>query len=348
MLVKNLRRRGFTCPDGTVYPPNGGEFEWDCRLARAGRGWASRMAAEDFVAHQHDGSTSCKRTRAEGFPKLRACGENIAAGDGTPLGALEQLKTSNNHCKNMMEPAFNKLGVGFASNRASMYVDYWTDSFGAWHYGPSQECVGGNPATHAKPGCADIDTMNCHFYRDQGLCELSPNVKRECKDTCGIGNCGGSGPSPPSPPRPQPIDGSCRDNDSNCDHYSRLGYCRTVDNVKVNCKKTCGLCSAPAPSPTPPPPAPPTECRDWDGACGYYQGQGLCGTSEHIRKYCPRACGICQPQPAPSPWSPPTPPPHRPPICTDLAASCSHLHRFGLCRWVKSVQRRCKKTCGQC
>merc|ERR1719464_2662267 len=70
-LVKAERARGWRCPDGTYFPPNNGEFKWDCRLSRAARKWSQRMATEDFIAHQKGGSTSCIRTHAEGFPKDR-------------------------------------------------------------------------------------------------------------------------------------------------------------------------------------------------------------------------------------------------------------------------------------
>lgn len=49
-LVQELRHTGFTCPDGTSYPPNLKPFEWDCRLFRAARGWSQAMAAGNFIA----------------------------------------------------------------------------------------------------------------------------------------------------------------------------------------------------------------------------------------------------------------------------------------------------------
>jgi hypothetical protein len=273
-LVKAERQRGWTCPDGTYFPPNNGEFEFDCRLWRAARLWSQRMGTENFVAHQRQGSTSCQRTEAQGFPRLRGCGENIAAGNGSPQGAIQQLKESNNHCKNMFEPKFNKLGVGYFRYASSMYQDYWTDSFGDWHYGPDQVCIGGSPAGTPAPGCADIDTMNCQTYKNQGLCDVSPNVQAQCKDTCGIGNCGNRQPSP----------GNCEDTTGSCDYYRSAGYCQTSDNVKRECKRTCGLCGGAPASPA---------CEDTTGSCDYYRNAGYCQTSDNVKRECKRTCGFC-------------------------------------------------------
>jgi len=84
LLVKQLRARGFRCPDGTSYAPNNGEFEWDCRLQRAAEGWSRRMGTEGFEGHRYGGSAPCQRTEAVGFPRMRGCGENLALGRGEP------------------------------------------------------------------------------------------------------------------------------------------------------------------------------------------------------------------------------------------------------------------------
>jgi len=283
-LVKAERARGWTCPDGTVFPPNSGEFKWDCRLWKAALKWSQRMVTEDFIAHRKDGSTSCTRTEAEGFPKGRGCGENIAGGGSTPQAAIELLKKSNDHCRNMFEPKFNKLGVGFASNSASQFKFYWTDSFGDWHQGPDQSCIGGYPAPSPAPGCADIDTFNCPTYKAQGYCAYSPNVQAQCKETCNIDGCGSSAPARPNPrpaaprvPAPSPSS-TCADIDGACEYYGKEGFCATSDHIRKQCRKTCRVCGS---------------CSDIDGACDYYKKHGFCASSDHIRKNCKKTCGVC-------------------------------------------------------
>jgi len=287
-LVKKERAQGWRCPDGTYFPPNNGEFKWDCRLAKAARKWSQRMASENFIAHQKDGSTSCTRTNAEGFPTDRGCGENIAGGGSTPQAAIDLLKKSNDHCRNMFEPKYNKLGVGFASNRASQFKYYWTHSFGDWHQGPDQSCIGGYPAPSPAPGCADIDTFNCATYKSQGYCAYSPNVQAQCRETCNIDGCGAGSvprpappppapaPAPPAPVRPPAPVGACTDLDGACAYYRAKGYCASSDHIRTQCRKTCGLCN----------------CADIDGACAYYRSKGYCSTN-HMKTQCARTCGAC-------------------------------------------------------
>merc|ERR1719323_689678 len=275
-LVKNLRARGFRCPDGTYFPPNNGPLEWDCRLSRAAEGWSQRMGTEGFEGHRYGGSTPCQRTEAQGYPAQRGCGENLAMGKGNPQDALVQLQKSNDHCKNMMNPEYNMLGVGHFYNVNSKYRHYWTDSFGSWHQKPDQSCIGGSPAPSPPPGCADQDTLHCQTYKSQGYCQVSENVQRMCKDTCGIGNCGQQSQPSPSPPLTAP--GTCEDTVGSCDYYRSQGYCSSSDNVRNGCRKTCGLCSS--------------QCADTDGACAYYRDNGYC-TSDHIKQHCRRSCGQC-------------------------------------------------------
>jgi len=275
-MVKSLRARGFTCPDGTRFAPNNGRLEWDCRLARAAEGWSRRMATEGFEGHRYGGSAPCQRTEAQGFPRQRGCGENLALGRGDPGEALVQLQKSNEHCKNMMNPDYNMIGVGHVYNVNSKYRDYWTDSFGSWHQRPDQSCIGGSPAPSPPPGCADQDTLHCQTYKSQGYCQISDNVKRMCRDTCGIGNCGQV--SQPSP-SPSPVSGVCQDTEGSCDYYRSQGYCASSENVKRGCRKTCGLCSS-------------ASCSDIDGACAYYRANGYCG-SENIKRNCRKSCGQC-------------------------------------------------------
>jgi len=358
-LVKAERQRGFRCPDGTYFPPNFGEFKWDCRLARAARKWSERMANENFIAHTRGGSTSCTRTEAEGFPKDKGCGENIAGGDSTAQGAIDQLKQSNNHCKNMFDVAFNKMGVGFASNPSSTYRHYWTDSFGEFPRGPDESCIGGSPAPTPAPGCADQD-LNCAYYKEQGLCTVSPNVEELCKDTCEIGNCGYGAPSPvPTPPAPprrrlssapprRRTSSGCADQPGQaCAHYQSEGYC-SYDHIKEACAKTCGVCSGGAAPPrrrvssAPPRRRTSSGCADQPGqACAHYKSAGYC-SYDHIKEACAQTCGVC--------GSGASPPRRRraSSACADQPGqACAHYQTSGYCSY-DHIKEACAKTCGVC
>jgi len=66
----------------------------------------------------------------------------------------------------------------------------------------------------------------------------------------------------------------CADLDGNCRYYT--SYCGT-DNIKRQCRKTCGLCGN-------------AGCVDLDGNCQYYTQ--YCGT-DNINRQCRKTCGLC-------------------------------------------------------
>lgn len=276
-LINADRARGYTCSDGTYFPPNPSLLQWDCRLYRSAKRWSQRMADENFCAHRYAGSDSCSRSAAEGYPRLRGCGEVISCGARTAQEANEMLKASTSHCLNMFEPKMKHLGVGYASNPGFEYGEVWTASFGDWHEAPDQSCIGGAPAPQPAPGCGDADTMNCFTYRDQGLCN-TPNVRAYCRDTCRIDGCPGTQVTPTTraPPLPAPGPGQCFDRDVNCAYYKGRGFCGN-DHIRQYCSKTCCVC----------------DCCDTDGGCAYYSNNGFC-SYDNVRNNCKQTCGVCR------------------------------------------------------
>lgn len=59
----------------------------------------------------------------------RTCGENIAAGNATASETVEQWMNSDGHRKNILNPAFRELGVGYAYDENSDYRHYWVQLF---------------------------------------------------------------------------------------------------------------------------------------------------------------------------------------------------------------------------
>jgi len=76
-------------------------------------------------------------------------------------------------------------------------------------------------------GCMDLDGA-CQYYKDNGYCGTSQNVKERCQRTCGF--CGS-----------QPAQPTCFDTYGSCQYYKDNGLC-TGANVRAQCKRTCGLC----------------------------------------------------------------------------------------------------------
>lgn len=339
-LIADLRAKGFTCPDGTVFPQNSEPLQWDCRLWRASRRWSSRMATMDFVGHNQSSSTPCSRTEAEGYPRLRGCGENLAVGSDKPNDVVLALQRSNRHCLNMLDPGYNMMGVGYASSDDSVYRHYWTESFGSWHQEPDQSCLGGSPAPSPPPGCFDLDTMNCKFYEAQGYCETEVNVQAICRETCRLGPCavaaqpsfspaaqptqGSVPPETTSPPERSTPSPGCSDEDLNCPLYASLGCCAQYDNVWESCAFSCMRCSSSR--------SPSLACVDIDRACGYYKDHGFCGRSRSVRQQCRKSCNECGG------------------VCEDLGpeSDCAYWRDHGHCSWSDHARSQCQRTCDLC
>jgi len=124
-LLNDLRAAGFTCPYGNSYAANAVPLQFDCRLWRASQLHSVDMATNDYFAHNSlDGTTPWQRAEAQG---ITANGENIAAGSSTASAVLEQWKSSDGHCNNMMKPQMVIGAVGWAAGGS--YRHYWTQMF---------------------------------------------------------------------------------------------------------------------------------------------------------------------------------------------------------------------------
>ncbi|MBB5364686.1 CAP domain-containing protein [Deinococcus humi] len=99
------------------------------QLGQAAQGHASDMAAQNYFSHtSKDGRTFVQRITATGYA-FRTIGENIAAGQSTPQQVVAGWLQSEGHCRNIMNPSFRELGVGYA--KGGSYGHYWVQDFGA-------------------------------------------------------------------------------------------------------------------------------------------------------------------------------------------------------------------------
>ena len=69
------------------------------------------------------------RISATGY-SFSAAGENIAAGQSTVQEVMASWIKSPGHCRNLMNPAFQDVGVACMRNNASSYGLYWTMNLG--------------------------------------------------------------------------------------------------------------------------------------------------------------------------------------------------------------------------
>jgi len=74
------------------------------------------------------------RMKAAGY-QFRTAGENIAAGQQTPKAVVDGWLDSDGHCRNIMDPGFTEIGVGYVVSKpgtglGGRATPYWTQNFG--------------------------------------------------------------------------------------------------------------------------------------------------------------------------------------------------------------------------
>jgi uncharacterized protein YkwD len=100
----------------------------DARLTSAAQAHSTDMAQHSYFDHTSlDGRTFDVRIRATGFP-LSAVAENIAAGSAAAADTMTQWMNSPGHRANILNCAYNRIGVGYAEGGSYRY--YWTQDFG--------------------------------------------------------------------------------------------------------------------------------------------------------------------------------------------------------------------------
>ncbi|PNY80447.1 CAP domain-containing protein [Deinococcus koreensis] len=103
----------------------------NAKLAQAAQAHAADMAAKNYFSHtSQDGRTLRERIDATGY-SWSAIGENIAAGQATPDEVVQGWLGSPGHCRNIMNPTFRELGVGYTPASGGTYRTYWVQNFGA-------------------------------------------------------------------------------------------------------------------------------------------------------------------------------------------------------------------------
>jgi uncharacterized protein YkwD len=89
------------------------------QLRTAARRHAEDMQSRGYFDHvapapAPHGTTLLARVRSSGYP-LRAAAENLASGQPTPRRATVAWLNSPGHCNNLLDPAFDEVGVGRAA-----------------------------------------------------------------------------------------------------------------------------------------------------------------------------------------------------------------------------------------
>ena len=92
------------------------------------------MGLKNYFAHLSlDGRTPDERMRQANFEGNYPTGENIAAGQGSAVEVVESWMKSPGHCRNIMNPDYQVIGVGYAFVEDSEYRHFWVQNFAGSH-----------------------------------------------------------------------------------------------------------------------------------------------------------------------------------------------------------------------
>jgi uncharacterized protein YkwD len=128
-LVNSRRAAGAMC-GSTSYGP-AAALVMNSKLRNAARWHSQDMAANNYFSHTSlDGRTFDERIHDAGYAGSGPLGENIAAGQSSPSSVVNGWMGSPGHCRNIMDPAFHAIGVGYAYDADATYRHYWTMTFG--------------------------------------------------------------------------------------------------------------------------------------------------------------------------------------------------------------------------
>lgn len=128
-LVNQVRAEGANCGAGGTFGP-AGPLTMDPSLRCAARMHSKDMSDRDFFSHSNpDGESPWDRMGKAGYGGYSNAGENIAAGSADAAGTMDQWMNSDGHCANIMNPAFDHIGVGY--HPGGQWGHLWTQVFGA-------------------------------------------------------------------------------------------------------------------------------------------------------------------------------------------------------------------------
>jgi len=131
--TNRYRAMGYDCDTEGAFGP-AGPLEMDEVIQIAARGHSVDMGEQNFFDHTSlDGREFDDRMRNAGFSGASPWGENIAAGQNTPREVVAGWMESDGHCRNIMNPSYRVIGIGYANVEGSEYGHYWTQNFAASH-----------------------------------------------------------------------------------------------------------------------------------------------------------------------------------------------------------------------
>ncbi len=104
--LNQLRAQGCYC--GSPASP----VTYNLKLNRSANSYAHKMSTMGFFSHSDEnGHNVVERVEAVGY-KWKAVGENLGIGQSDVKEALKDWIESESHCKMLMDPKFEEIGLG--------------------------------------------------------------------------------------------------------------------------------------------------------------------------------------------------------------------------------------------
>jgi uncharacterized protein YkwD len=123
LRVNEARAEGRAC-GGRGWFDAAPPLRTEPRLMGVAQAHSEDQRARGVMSHEGgDGSEPYERVSDAGY-EWRAVGENVARGYPSAASVMAGWLGSAGHCANLMNPAFEELGVGLAGS-------YWTQVFAA-------------------------------------------------------------------------------------------------------------------------------------------------------------------------------------------------------------------------
>jgi len=131
-LTNENRAAGASCDADRFGPAPA--LEMNEVIRQSARAHSRDMGVQEYFEHESlDGRTPFDRMRMVGFMGAQPWGENIAAGQTSPEDVVRGWMQSPGHCRNIMNPDYRTIGIGYAEVEGSPFGRYWTQNFAASH-----------------------------------------------------------------------------------------------------------------------------------------------------------------------------------------------------------------------
>ncbi len=130
--VNAVRAKGTYC--ASDWYPSVAPLEMNNVIRIAARLHSQDMSEQDYFSHDSlDGRDFGDRMEEAGFNGASPWGENIAIGYTSAKSVVAGWVSSPGHCRNLMDPSYKVMGIGYYVGAKPGSDPYWTQNFAGSH-----------------------------------------------------------------------------------------------------------------------------------------------------------------------------------------------------------------------